>query len=251
MARRLSRCLIAPVVVLAGCFATGPKIIRQSVQQEKTLAIVGFSGLIQVDQGSTHSEGDLINGVKAVGDVATGTAEQKRNAEALRVYQDLSDRLAKNLGWTVLPHDALVKTAAYQQLLTANPNQGKSWDALQRLNDVLRAEVVQGLDANQRGELAKALGVDAIAVAKVIYVTGSREGGFTVKTHPQAFIQFTVYDTKTNQEIWSDMHAVGQPTQESLDQNWAGVNDTSNQSEVYEKAADSALDALITRYQKQ
>ena len=102
----------------------------------------------------------------------------------------------------------------------------------------------------QRAAIAKALGVDAVAVARVLYSVGSKDGMVNVTTHPRAVVQFTVYDAKTNEPIWTDKHAVGEVTKDGLVAH-AGFKSDDHESEVFINAADSAMDALVARYQGQ
>lgn len=238
-------------ILVAGC-ATGPVIRRPLVKGTKSLAIIGFSGLVQLDEaGEPHSAvGNLVNGVNTANAVLTGSAEHDREAEATRIYQDLSQRIAQATGWTVLPHDQLASHGQYQQLLAAHPNGGKLWDAIERLPDVLRAEVAKTLDQGQRAQLAQALGVDAIGIVRVIYDVGERTGTVTtVVSHPRALIQLTIYDARTGQPIWEDRYAAGRTTAGGV-RNTAGIRNLSGESQLLIEAADSAIDVLIARYQR-
>jgi hypothetical protein len=247
--------LLAAAVVVSFLFAcaTGPTIKRDAVQQDKKVAIIGFSGLITY-QDSNAGNLQIINTINTVGSAASGQSAALRQAEAQKLYGDLVQKLSSAAGWEVVGHEQLPSHPEYQQLIAANPLPSERMaDRLQHLPDVLRYETTDGLDAGKRAELAKALGVDAVATVRFLYSEGSKESpSFGVQEmKPVAVIQFDVYDAKTNALIWSDHHAVGQqPAHGIMDKLGVKTSSGAEESAVLTDAGDSAIDALVTRYQQ-
>jgi hypothetical protein len=106
---------------------------------------------------------------------------------------------------------------------------------------------------HKRVELIRALGVDAIAIAKVKYVVGSK-GGVSIggigkiTKYPKAIVELSVYDAKSEAPIWREPWAEGKTMVEGFS-NTLGVKSKENEAEILTSAADSALDTLVTRYQ--
>ena len=247
--------LWAAAVAISFSFAcaTGPTIKRDQVQQDKSVAIIGFSGLITY-QDPNGGNLQILNTVSTVGEMASGQSAQHRQAEAQKLYGDLVQKLSQAAGWTVVPHDQLQSHPEYKQVLAANPLPSQRMaDRLESLPDVLRYETADSLDADKRAALAKALGVDAVATVRFLYNQGETTSpSFGVnEMKPRAVIQFDVYDAKTNALIWTDHHAVGQePAHGIMNKLGVKTSDASQESQVLMDAGESAIDALVARYQQ-
>jgi hypothetical protein len=244
--------LCLAVVSLTGCATV--QVQREKTAAVKSVAIIGFTGVTQLEDKNAPKKGvgNMINAVNNATDTFSGDLDKRRMAEAESAYRLLEGQLQNQVGWKVADRAQLSADAQYQTALGDNPNTDSiRVTGLQRLPDVLRAEVAEQLDAKAKAELCQRLGVDAVAIAKVRYVIGDKSGvtvGGMGKTtiYPKAIVDFQVYSVDPK-PIWSDRHAEGQPTTEGLE-NVMGAKNNDNEPQVLTAAADSAFGKLVERY---
>ncbi len=244
------------LVMLTGCASV--TIHKDRLDRVKSVAIVGFSGEVALRDPKEKDSGiaGTINAIKATTEVANGEYTRRRAEQAEQIYGLLAKKLEEGLGWTVLPKDRLPACSEYAALVEQHPQGGlgKGYGE-QLVPGVLREEAARNLDEATRARLAKALGVDAIAVAHVKYVVGDKSGFSVggmgkVTKYPKAIVTFTVYDATSPDPAWKDAWAEGKPSKEGLE-NVMGVNVDEKETPVLIAAADSGFGTLLDRYKAQ
>jgi hypothetical protein len=239
-------------VALTGCATV--QVQRDKAAQVKTVAIIGFTGVTQLEDKNAPKNpvGNIMNAVNDSKDVFGGELDHRRIQQAESVYTMLEKQLEQSVGWKVADRKALSADSDYKAWLVENPNVDTVRAmGLQRLPDVLRAEVAEQMRPKDRADLCQRLNVDAVVIAKLKYVIGDKGGfalgGFGKTTiYPKAIVEFTVLDGG-DKPVWRDRYAEGKPTQDGLE-NIMGAKNNDNESQVLTAAADSALGKLIERY---
>ena len=242
----------AVLVSMSGCATM--QVQKDKVGATKTLAIIGYSGHLNLDDGSKKGGiAGAIGAAKGMADLTSGKLDARRVEQAELGYAELSKRLTTTFGVNVADRSTLARSQTFQGLLGKSPNSGMLVVGSQRLPDVLRAEVASSAKPEVRKAVASELGVDALATLNVRYEIGSKSG-FTVggmgkmTVFPRAVVDFTVYDANGN-AIWHDGFARGQPTTEGL-ATTMGADIVANETEVLNASLQSGIDALIARYQE-
>jgi hypothetical protein len=252
MSRLAFTSLCLAVVSFTGCATV--QVQRDKAAQVKSVAIIGFTGVTQLEDKNApkNGVGAMINASKNMAELSSGELEARRIAQASNAYQLLEKQLEASTGWKVADRTQVAADEGVKGMLRDNPNtDSMRVVGVQRLPDVLRAEVAEQMLPSQRAELCKRLGVDAVAIAKVRYVIGDK-GGFAIggmgKTtiYPKAIVDFTLLDG-SQQPIWRDRYAEGAPTKEGLE-NVMGAKIDENETQVLTAAADSAFGKLVERY---
>ena len=245
--------------VVSGCATV--TVARDKAAQVKTVAIIGFTGVTDLEEKDSKGRptgggvGAMISGITDAKELLSGELDKRRIEQAESTYALLEKQLQTTVGWKVTDRKSVAQDAAVSGLLKDHPNtDGLGNTGVQRLPDVLRAEVADQMDAKARAELCQRLGVDAVAIAKVRYVVGDT-GGFSIGgmgTHtiyPKAVVEFKVLDG-TELPVWRDRHAEGKPTKDGLE-NVMGAKNTDAETKVLVAAAESGFDALVERYKQQ
>ncbi|MBL8951058.1 MAG: hypothetical protein JNK82_09795 [Myxococcaceae bacterium] len=251
---------LAAVLSVTGCASI--QIQREKAAAVKTVAIVGFTGVTDLEEKDASGKkkssggiGGMVNAINDTSDLMSGELDKRRIAQAESAYTALEKQLQTSVGWKVADRKQLAGVETYSGLLRDNPNTDTlRATGLQRLPDVLRAEVAEQMDAKAVAELCQRLGVDAVAIARVRYVIGDK-GGFSIggignqTIYPKAVVDFQLLDG-SEQPIWRDRRAEGKPTQVGLE-SVMGAKNNETETQVLVSAAESGFDALVERYKKQ
>jgi hypothetical protein len=252
--------VLAVFSLTTGCATV--TVARDKAAAVKTVAIIGFTGvtdLTEKDSSGRKTTGGSIAGtigaVQGSKDLFSGDLDRRRIDQAEQAYQLLEQELEKTTGWKVADRKAVAADSDYGNALKENPNTDSVvLVGVQRLPDVLRAEVADTMDAKQRAELCHRLGVDAVAIAKVRYVIGDRGGlsigGFGNKIiYPKAIVDLKVLDG-TELPVWRDRYAEGKPTKDGLE-DVMGTKNLEQESNILVAAAKSGFETLGERYKQQ
>lgn len=240
------------LVALSGC--AGMQVNKSQVTAAKKVAVVGYQGVLQLEDpnGSNKKNGiaGAIGASKAAADLMSGRMGERRTEQGEAGYAELTKRLQTTFQWEVAPREALATVPVYQDRL-AKPSKLARMGT-QTVNGVLTPGELRSMKKQQLGELAKALGVDAVATVNLTYTVG-KTGGFAVAgmgsttRYPVATAHLTVVDTN-GQVIWEDSAARGKVASTGL-RTTMGADVVENETEVLSEAAASAFDAVIERYQ--
>ncbi len=258
MIRNLRFGLFGALAILGATGCATLKVQRPRVDNVKTVAIVAYTGTVDMrTNDEKNGQGGIagsINAIKGISELASGEIQKSRLAQAEQGYALLAKKLSEANGWKVVEKEAIAANAEYAKHLTANPNEGITVTGLQFVPNLMREEVARQLKPAERAELLKTLGVDAIAMVRVQYVLGdtsgfSMGGVGKITKYPKAIVQLALYDAAGEDEAWKDSWAEGKPTKEGFAQTM-GVNSDEGETPILLSAADSGLAALIDRYQK-
>ncbi|MFO0595227.1 MAG: hypothetical protein U0228_07980 [Myxococcaceae bacterium] len=238
--------------VLSGC--AGMQVKKDQVAAAHRVALVGYQGVLQLeDQNSSSKKGGItgmIGAGKAAGDLMSGKLGARRAEQGTLGYGELSKRLEKTFNWEMVPKEQLTGVPVYSDRLSKSVKLARVGS--QTVDGVLTTGELASVKPQQLGELAQALNADAVATVNVTYTVGKTGGvsiggfGSTTK-YPVATAHLTVVD-KQGQVIWEDYAARGQVTSQCL-RNTMGADIVENETEVLTEAANSAFDAVIQRYQ--
>lgn len=243
--------LVSLLAGLSGC--VGVQIKKEQVTAAKKVALVAYTGTLNLEDQSASSSRNSITGsigaAKGMADLTSGRQGARRKEQAVASREALAKRLAATVGWEVIATEALASSPAYQQAVSKS--HGLARQATQNLDGVLMSYELSRFTPAQLAELATALGVDALVAVQVTYTVGKTGGvsigGFGSTTRfPVATAQFTVYD-KAGQVIWSDPWARGAVTSQGL-RTTMGADLVENESEVLNEAANSAFDTIVSDY---
>lgn len=239
------------LVALSGC--AGMQVKKESVTAAHKVALVGYQGVLQLeDANAKESKGGIAGAIgasKAAADLMSGRMGQRRNEQGAMGYDDLSQKLASTFNWEMVPRTALASVPVYQDRL-AKPSKLARMGT-QTVDGVLTPGELTSMKKQQLGEVAQALGVDAVASVSLTYTVG-KTGGFAVAgmgsttRYPVATAHLTVVD-KAGQVIWEDYAARGKVASTGL-RTTMGAELVENETEVLNEAATSAFDAVIERY---
>ena len=188
------------------------------VQRVKTVAIVAFDVLQYQPTGVAG---------RLSGHVATAQTMQHMEAVdtelAAELYEDLAKTLAAR-GWKVLPRDKMTGNSVYAAffakkkgtLMEKMPNH---FQKPTTVSHVMRPiNPVYMFTAAERAELAKALGVDAVVMARVSYHTEQKDftGLGVGSIYLKPILAFNMFSATSESQIWFDYGFTGPRSEESL-----------------------------------
>jgi hypothetical protein len=241
-------------IALSACSTM--KVEPDRVATVKKVAIVGFD----VNQQNPVSKGDLF---KVLTKQKVGTeATVKGRAEAVHVekmYAALRQKLEKENHWKILTQEQVVKNPAYQELFKAKtegwqnrPIAGDDYSLMQAPG-VLDTFALYTTPPEKLKALQEALGVDALLIVgvKVMLNLDSALGAMVGqgKFNPLAITSLQMKDGRTNDRIWFDSNAKGQPVQND-EKNFMGMADQDKLNQMAVLAAESSYDQLLVNYKE-
>lgn len=244
-----------PLLLLAACATM--TVDKGRTAALKRVAIVGFSVEQPVPEGFTLGNlgGRKKTGMGGMPDWGSGLGHASPLADL--IYQSLEKRLAKDQKWTLLNRNQVSHNGFYQgfheQKMTGLQSRPPSASGTQRLaaDGIVDAYPVEAADASKRRELIRKLGVDAIAVATV-YIRVEKGGGLKQLVgagdyYPSASVRFALFDTKSDEPVWSDLNAVGETVSEGVEHVF-GITNNSALDTKMAAAAESSFAKLIARF---
>lgn len=238
-------------VVISGC--AGITVKKDQVTAAHRVAIVGYQGVLQLEDKNESSRKNSITGAigaaKGMADMTSGKMGARRGEQAESGYAELAKRLNSTFGWEVVGREAFAPVAPYQERVAKSSSFMRTGS--QAVQGVLTQYEVNALKKAQLADLAQQMGVDALATVELKYTVGKRGGvsvgGFGSTTKfPVATAHFKVTD-KAGEVIWEDWVARGEVASQGL-RNTMGADLVENETEVLNEAANSAFDAIISRY---
>lgn len=194
----------------------------EELKKVKSVAIVAFDVLEFRPTGVAGKlAGPLaghINNAQTISNIAEEKSELARD-----LYDELSKSL-KTKGWKVLPIEKVTSNKLYQQFY-----QSKKATLLEKApNSFHKPVVVAGLmrpvnpvylfKYEERNELAKTLGVDAIILARVTYYTHSRDytGLGVAPIYLSSNLAFNMYSNGVEDPVWFDYAFEGPRSADSI-----------------------------------
>lgn len=244
------RSLILAFLLLAatGCASMRPlKVQPQRLQQVRTVAIVGYdSYLSQEVKGQVEPTvwQELV--LRSLAAQGTASATVSSTAQSLlggesRNYDRLGARLEQALGWQVLPREKLTNDPVYARLLTRYRH-APSLGAM-GIPNLLGGAAARSMSVEERVELLRSLGVDAVVTAQVSIWSDNGDPALIATGAPLwARLDFSVL-TSDPEPVWTDT-AHGGPSATPLP-GLVTLDTVHVLAAALEEATDNALDTLI------
>lgn len=175
---------LSAALLLTGCTSLLKKAIppegykEAEVQKVKSVAIIAFELKPYFSSGVAGKVTNATVGSAVATGQAVHSAQPVEHVQAAQVYGALADHLAKTKGWTVLALEKVVNNPTYVSIVRPKLS-GYRGQAVALPNN--RTYLVKGLanpwntkyifSQEDRDQLAKALGVDAVLVMGLRYMT--------------------------------------------------------------------------------
>lgn len=237
-------------VVVTGC--AGITVKKDQVSATRRVAIVGYQGVLQLDDNDASSKNSVTGAIgasKNLADMTSGKLGARRGEQALLGYGELAQRLNTTFGWEVVGRESFATVAPYQEKVAKSG--GLMRTGSQTIEGILTQYEVNTYKADQLAAIAQGLGADALVSVELKYTVGKRGGvsiggmGSTTK-YPVATAHFKVVN-KAGEVIWEDWVAKGEVASKGL-RNTMGADIVAEETESLTEAANSAFDAIIARY---
>ncbi len=230
------------------------KVDRPALAKVKKVAIVGFTveqeeleGFVLFKKGERKGPGWAVTSSLAT-----------ENPVADKLMMALAQQLQKSFKWNVTDTQSLRNVQAYSQFLHDKTTgiqmtpPGAVGYVYFRPAGIVASYPVERLSTDERIEMAKKLGVDAIATAAV-RVNFEKGGGLKQLVgagtyYPFATMRFTVYTKNGGEVVWQDFNAQGKDTVGS--DHVLGITETSDVDKGVLEAARAAYKTLIKRNQE-
>jgi hypothetical protein len=213
--RKLSLLLLP--VLFTGC-ASLTKVSKQNegLAKVKKVAIVGFS--VSYQEPPRSKIGEIIHTAKML----SGSDDSPKYGENDNIdlmYQEFADKVQQETSWRVLPVSQLAGLPRYKSLVKESTEGLQLRPPLPESTSVLRAHHIMDAGAfgmmkpEQKAQLAKELGVDAILIVNVISSI-EVEGGIKkyigmAEFRPRAQVSVEMVDGKSDKPLWQDSWAWG------------------------------------------
>lgn len=230
------------------------KVDRPALAKVKKVAIVGFTveqeeleGFVLFKKGQRTGPGWEVNSSLA-----------SENPVADKMMAALSQQLQNSFKWNVTDPGTLRNAQTYSQFLHDKTTgwqmtpPGAVGYVYLRPSGIVASYPVERLSTDERIEMAKKLGVDAIATAAV-RVNFEKGGGLKKLVgagtyYPYATMRFTVYTKNGGEVVWQDFNAKGKDTVGS--DHVLGITETSDVDKGVLEAARAAYKSLVKRNQE-
>jgi len=241
------------MLLCGGCATT--TVNRAKIDSVDRIAIIGFQGVYDVKDPDERKKGTFARIANAASDIARDASgdEDEQLREALNYSYDELGRVVGNAtGLEFLPRQTVADNAWYRSELGAR---GKTpgFD-LSTADGVIGQPLLLNLTESEREAFMSNLGVDAVALARIIWLTGStQESGIAgympggKRIRPLANIQFVAWQRGSPDPIWSESGVRGCPTVEGIE-DAGGISVTPDMAPILMKASDLGYAALIARY---
>ncbi|MGV3619292.1 MAG: hypothetical protein ACO1OB_00665 [Archangium sp.] len=236
--------------MVTGC--AGITVKKDQVAATKRVAIIGYQGILQLEDNDASSKNSItgsIGAAKNMADMTSGKMGARRTEQAQYGYAELSRRLAAQFGWEMIPQAQLGTVVLYQDKVVKSG--GLMRTGSQTVEGLLTQYEVNTWKPAQLAEIAAGINADALATVELKYTVGKRGGvsiggmGSTTK-FPVATAHFKVVN-KAGEVIWEDWVAKGEVASKGL-RNTMGADIVAEETEILNEAANSAFEAVIARY---
>jgi len=237
----LSICLLA----LSSCASlTSHKQEKEEIASIKTAAIVSFA----VEQPASSQLSFDLGSKETSVEQGGGDIVGKNSPHAREIYEDLGQALQNNLKWKVKNYSEIVDHAGYKVAYTKtmkgwqNKMATPSGRNLFLAHNIMDADGMRILGFKGREQLLTDLGVDAIALAKVMV----KYNGTTVmgigQRRPQAAVMFQVFKKGKEDAIWFEGRVLGVESKQSVGA--TGFTDQVLLNKLTRESAQSAFEKL-------
>jgi len=214
----IKKCLsVIALFIAATTTACSSLTVREkdsaAVAQIERVAVIGFENVQPMA---------TLSGVTKLVEKG-GDAFDRVDPHADQMYEDLVAALKAQMNWQIVDRQKMVSNGTYQRLfhktmtglqqtqMPVGPDQTKTL-----AKDIMEADCGRRMEIAGRDELMEALGVDAVAVARVDVDLG----GFTIMgfgpRYPQSRVNFIVYRRGQEKPVWHDGWIEGEEMDQSI-----------------------------------
>ena len=222
------------------------------VRRVQSAALIGFE--IQQEMPIEISASKLFLGGSS--DDGANIPVPELSSHALQGFQDANEVLTREFKWKSIPYEKLIKNtsykAAFQDRMTGFrniPPVHKDWKLFEA-RDVLDWTAVNRLSAEQRAELAKSLGVEALVALQVRAESAEKASLLNLakgaKFQPFANVSLVIYDSGGQVVLWRENAFKGATVQEGGSQ----VGGSENSGRVNQAVLEAARLAYKTWIEK-
>lgn len=245
--------LIASLVALfTGC-ASRPTVQESELTSIRSVAIVGFSVLSEVPDPLAGMAGGSSMGM---GLAPSQNTFAKQSDFAAKILKGFSEDLQRQLRWTTLAPDVLVRNDVYGDLYV---DRMKNWQNKTTPDKAFQIHFVKNVlpisDSNDftplvRDRMIETLKVDALIEVEIknqlsssfsVNNLGSKKG--------ESVVQFRVYKKGVASPVWEDRAAKGPASNKSLGFGFGNYTSAQEPSlfSMYEESAHFAATELLNR----
>jgi hypothetical protein len=231
---------VAALVSLCSCGSLVRGRDKDEVGKVQTAAVIAFSDIEPqaVDIGMS-----LLTGQTKGKDGPSYLAANDAHTD--KMYQDLVAGFGNEMKWKMLPLDQMQSNPTYIHDYQATMEGFQNKMPLPKgqkqflVSKVLDWDGPRILGAQNRDDLMRALGVDALIVARVeVVLHGTSIMGIGAR-HPQANVSFQVYTLGHPNPVWYDGRIQGDESEESVGN--TGAFDPDMLKRLAVKSADTAF----------
>ena len=240
---------LALALIVSGCSTLN--VQKDQVAKVKTVAVVGFSIIQDVPVTPTIS---LAFGSKdnSMSSGFNGALCENRSHAQL-IEKNLTDHLAKDMGWKLVDAVVVQKSPIIDQTLQWQHSNGRPLQMIPSKTkcytdeNIPEAFAFERKSLEERRQVMKDLGVDAVIVAQVrvelenssiLSIVGGAE------YQPRSTLNFAVYNAEQEDPIWRDTWARGEPEEKGIVA-WMGFTNNDKLTAKIVSSSQSAFDKLV------
>lgn len=255
--KKIALCLAASILFSSCISKMIDKAIPQQakneekVQSVKSLAIVAFDVLAFVPTGVG---GKVVGGVSTVQFAANTVAEETELAKNLYAYLE---KQLKSKGIKVISLEQITSNSVYQKLYKLKKGslaekQANHFQKPNSIKNLLRdANPTYLFTAEERAQLAKALNIDSLVMARVSYnvVQNDYLGLGIANSYLKPNITYHMYNKTDSDPIWFNNSFAGPQSEESLGK-VSGLEDVQLIAKLSQPLAEKTIDNFLNNNNK-
>lgn len=244
--------LIIPMMILSSCAGLSKKFDEARAKNVKKVAIVAME--IQQYKPTDNLGLGQLHTLKEGRD---GDSTEMQTM-AKNVITQFSSKLQNKTGWQILSLEQMMKNLAYKNKVTSAMNGARSVLVADKkiesiyLKETLDLMAFRKMSLDERNDLAKALGVDAVAELLILneidqsrfslgHLTGNADFAYIGRANLQ------VYSPGSEDPIWRNQNVEGVKTKNS-DELPKSMSKLEKLSKLGEEASTSAATKLVNEY---
>lgn len=247
-------CVGAWMLGAAGCVSTTVDAGR--VEAVDRLAIVGFEVSYVVESGGRRTgTGGFATAANIATDVAKGVSgakDKERRDAGNWAYDRLVEMLGEVAEARVLSRQDLYRNRWYRSQYKAK-GEPPGFDVA-TAQGVIGYRLLEEWTTDERDAYIERLGVDAVAAARVKWVTGTKrpKGWWMLvpwveEVRPAAIVTLAVYERGRAEPVWEEVGAMGCPSDEGLG-DIGGVEVWRDMRPILDQATEYGYETLLSRY---
>lgn len=236
--------LSAFVLITALSACSTIKVDHENLNNVKRVAVVGME-IIEEDPNQEEA-------------LSMGNSARQSSNELTKIYKDFINRAKRNTKWQVIDHNRVVSNSYYQKLFNSTMKGIRSLPPPGKNREVFVAPglldhwAVFKMTAEQKNELAKKLGVDALMVLQIRSDLNRQASFLTLagggRYVPDATAFAQLYYAQSSSLVW-DEKGYGKSTKDGA-KHIAGVIDSKKLNELRYESTGMAFEELLKKLKK-